>query len=88
MNLDQARASGLNSPRGTIVDEVLSSTPAYNAGLRKGDLILDADGRQVRDGRHLSRIVAGAKPGDLLKMTILRGKHTHTLDVIIGKSPE
>jgi len=79
---------GLNPPRGTFVDEVLNSTPASNAGLRKGDLILDADGKSVRNGRHLSRIIASAKPGDMLKMTVLRGSKTHTLDVIVGKSPE
>jgi len=84
----QARTVGLNQPRGTVVDEVLAATPAHNAGLRKGDLILDADGKQVRNGRHLSEIVAGTKPGDLIRMTILRDKHTRTVDVVMGKSPE
>ena len=85
---EQARQLGFGTPRGTFVDEVLNSTPAYNAGLRKGDLILDADGKAVRSGRHLSRLVAGAKPGDLIRMKVMRGKQTHTVDVIIGKSPE
>ena len=85
---EQARQLGLGTPRGTFVDEVLNSTPAYNAGLRKGDLILDADGKPIRNGRHLSRLVAGAKPGDLIRMKVMRGKQTHTIDVIIGKSPE
>ncbi len=85
---EQARQLGLGSPRGTFVDEVLNSTPAYNAGLRKGDLILDADGKTIRNGRHLSRLVAAAKPGDLIRMKVMRGKQTHTVDVIIGKSPE
>jgi serine protease Do len=85
---EQARALGLGSEHGTVVDEVLSSTPAYTSGLRKGDVILEADGQPVRNGRHLSEIVAGAKPGDLVKMTVLRGKQNQTIDVIIGKSPE
>ncbi len=85
---EQARRHGLGMPRGTLVDEVLNSTPAYNAGLRKGDLIVDADGRAVRDGRHLSRLVAAAKPGDRIRMTIIRGKQARTVDVRIGKSPE
>lgn len=85
---EQARQLGLGTPRGTFVDEVLNSTPAYNAGLRKGDLILDADGKVVRNGRHLSRLIAGAKPGDLIRMKVMRGKQTHSVDVIIGKSPE
>lgn len=88
VSAEQARQLGLGSPRGTFVDEVLNSTPAYNAGLRKGDLILDADGKAIRNGRHLSRLVAGAKPGDLIRMKVMRGKQTHTIDVIIGKSPE
>ena len=84
----QASKLGLDPPRGTFVDEVLGATPASNAGLKKGDLILDADGLAVRNGRHLSRIISGAKPGDLLKMTVLRGSRTSTVDVIIGRSPE
>jgi serine protease Do len=84
----QARQLGMNQPRGTFVDEVLGSAPAYNAGLKKGDLIIEADGAPIRDGRHLSRIVAESKPGDVIKMKIQRGRKTQTVDVIIGKSPE
>jgi serine protease Do len=84
----QAEELGLNPVHGTFVDEVLTSTPAYEAGLRKGDLILDAGGKAVRDGRHLSRIIADAKPGEMLQMTVLRESKTHTVDVVVGKSPE
>ena len=85
---EQAKKMGLNMPKGTWVDEVLSSTPAYNAGLRKGDLILDADGKPIRNGRHLSRVISSFKPGDILKMKILRGKQAQVVDVVLGKSPE
>lgn len=88
MTDEQARLLGMHSPKGTFVDEVLDSTPAYNAGLKRGDLILDADGEEVLSGRQLSRIVAGTKPGDLVKMTILRGKKTHVVDIVVGKPPE
>jgi serine protease Do len=88
MTEEQARLLGMPTPRGTFVDEVLNDAPALNAGMKKGDLVLDADGVQIRDGRHLSRIVAGTKPGDLIKMTILRGKKTQIVDVTVGKAPE
>jgi len=84
----QARQMGMSQPRGTFVDEVLGSAPAYNAGLKKGDLIVDAGGKPIRDGRHLSSILAESKPGDIMRMKIQRGKKTHTVDVTIGKSPE
>jgi serine protease Do len=85
---DRARRMGMSPPRGAVVDEVVDAAPAYAAGLRKGDLILDADGKQIRNGGHLSKIVAGAKPGDVLKMRVLRGKTPQMFDVVIGKSPE
>jgi serine protease Do len=88
INAQQAELLGISSVRGTVVDEVLTSTPAAKSGLKKGDLILNANGKKIRNGRHLSRIVAGTKPGDLLRMMVLRGKSMHTIDVIIGKSPE
>ncbi len=88
MTSDQARQLGLAEPRGTYVDEVLGSTPAFTAGLRTGDLILEADGNPIRNGRHLSRVVSSAKPGDLIHLTILRQGRSKGLDVIIGKAPE
>jgi serine protease Do len=89
-DMDEARAKqlGMATPHGTVVDEVISATPAYAAGLTKGDLILDVDGMAVRDGRHLSRIVAGARPGDVLRLKVKRGKKTRTVDLVIGKSPD
>ncbi len=88
MTPEQARLLGMAEPKGTFVDEVLPATPASNAGLKEGDLILEADGEPIRNGRHLSRIVAGAKPEDVIRMTILRGTKTHTVDVVVGKPPE
>ncbi|MEW6351259.1 MAG: trypsin-like peptidase domain-containing protein [Thermodesulfobacteriota bacterium] len=76
------------TPEGTFVDEVLESTPAYNAGLRKGDLIIDANGKPISNGRDLSRIVARSKPGDLLRMVVRRGTKTRSVDVVVGKAPE
>ena len=84
----QAKQLGMTQPRGTFVDEVLTPAPAYDAGLKKGDLIVDADGKPIRDGRHLSRVVAECKPGDVIKMKIQRGKKTQTVEVVVGKSPE
>ncbi len=85
---DQDEHKEEGSPVGTFVDEVLESTPAFNAGLRKGDLIIDANGKPIFNGRDLSRIVARSKPGDLLRMVIRRGSRTRSVDVVVGKAPE
>jgi serine protease Do len=85
---EKALTLGLNVQSGTLVDEVLSSSPAQEAGLRKGDLILDAAGTPISNGRHLSKVIAGSKPGDLMKMTVLRENSKRSVDVVIGRTPE
>lgn len=88
MTPEQAKQLGLSSPKGTFVDEVLASAPADNAGLRKGDLILEADGKPVRNSKHLSKMISEAKPGDVIKINVIRGNSIHTFDVVLGKPPE
>jgi serine protease Do len=87
-NPEQEELNQEGAQVGTLVDEVLESTPAYNAGLRKGDLIVDANGKSIYNGRDLSRIVARSKPGDLLRMVVRRGNKTRAIDVVVGKAPE
>lgn len=88
MSQAQARALGMSEPRGTFVDEVLDSAPASVSGILKGDLILDAGGQQVRNGRQLSRIVAGSAPGETIKMTVLRGGRSISFDIRVGEAPQ
>ena len=85
---EKASTLGLNVQSGTLVDEVLSSSPAQEAGLRKGDLILDAAGTPISNGSHLSKVIADSKPGDLMKMTVLRENRKRSVDVVIGRTPE
>lgn len=85
---EQAGSWGLTSSDGTIVDEVMQSSPAQGAGLKKGDFVLEAGGAQIRNGRHLSKIVSALRPGDLMKMTVLRENQKRSVEVILGKPPE
>ena len=88
MTTNQARTLGMSEPRGTFVDEVLQASPAYKAGLRVRDLVVDAGGKQIRNGRHLARIVANSQPGDRIRMNIIRAGKPRTLEVIIGEAPQ
>ena len=49
-------------------------TPAFLAGIRKGDLILRVDGKPIHNGKHLSSIVSGKKPGDVVRMVVSEGE--------------
>ena len=65
-------------PRGLLVDEVFDGSPAQRAGIRRGDVIVAADGRSLK-GRsgNASRGLIKGRPGTEVRLTyVRRGKRT------------
>lgn len=59
-----ADEKGLNSAYGLLVDEILPNSPAYYAGLKKGDIITEVDGRSVNNKEQLMDILDEFRKGD------------------------
>jgi serine protease Do len=66
------QAAKLSSPRGALVAEVVPRSPAAEAGLKPGDVILAFEGEEVNDPRDLTRRVAGTPPGATINLRIAR----------------
>jgi len=79
---------GLEGACGPVVDEVIPNAPAHLAGLRKGDIVLTVGGQPATNGRQLSRVVGASKPGDMLRLTVLRDSQTYELNIVLGRSPD
>ncbi|MEO1552468.1 MAG: Do family serine endopeptidase [Pseudomonadota bacterium] len=73
VTFDIAKAQGLDRPLGVIVSEVYDDGPADLAGLRRGDLVLTIDGREVFDERGLKFLAATKSPGEDVALNVLRG---------------
>ena len=63
----------LGRPTGLRVAEVVSGSPAAKAGLRSGDVILDADREPVTQARDLQRRLFADSIGRTVPVTVLRG---------------
>ncbi len=63
---------GTNSPVGIYVDTVNTGEAAYNAGIKKGDVIYKYNGEQLKNFNQLVAILATLKPEDKIKLTIYR----------------
>ncbi|SDK86432.1 Predicted metalloprotease, contains C-terminal PDZ domain [Salinimicrobium catena] len=63
------------------------NSPAYKAGLDKGDRILKVNGKELKTEKEWNEILNNSKVGDTLKLEILRFGTTKKIDVELEKDP-
>jgi len=68
-----ASALGIAVRQGVVVREVADDSPGAVAGLEPGDVILEVDGRDVRDRSEFDERASAAAIGSTLKLTVQRG---------------
>jgi serine protease Do len=78
---DEAAKARLQPAGGVLVEEVTSGTPAAQAGLQKGDIIVDFDGERVRSARQFTRLVQDTPSGRPVRATLLREGSRRTVDL-------
>jgi serine protease Do len=85
---DLAKSFGMDKPEGALVQRVLPDSPAQQAGLRAGDIILGYNGEPVLNYRTIKPLVGDSLPGDTVTLDLLRdGKHI-TIKVEVGTLEE
>ena len=85
---DSARAYyKLPDNSGVIIAGVVGKGPAAEAGIRKNDVIRKIDGNPVKDNQDLLGMIASRKPGETVKLEILRGGETMKIDVALTTRP-
>ena len=87
VSYDIAKAQGLDRPVGVMVTEVFDDGPADRAGLKRGDLVTEIDGREVFDENGLKFLAATRSPGEVAKLKVLHGGRTETVDVTLAPPP-
>jgi len=86
VDLAIAQDVGLEKPLGFLITYVNSSSPAEEAGLQSGDVIVEIDGQLVRK---LSDLVVyierNKRPGDMVILTIIRNGQQLNIDLTLGE---
>ncbi len=71
---------GVQEGKGLLVNNVRENSPAAKAGLKAGDVIVEADGKTIETMSDLIRLVNDKKDGDV-SLTIVRNKNRQTVRV-------
>jgi serine protease Do len=76
-----------NHPSGALVASVTPDSPAHKAGLKPGDVIIKAGGRDIETVHQLPRLVAESPIGSKLDLTVRRGDEQQKLEATIAEMP-
>jgi serine protease Do len=82
---EMAQALGLPSAGGALLTAVNPGQPAEKAGLQRGDVIVEFNGRPVADNEALVELVVSTKPGATVPVTVYRTKQKRTVNVTVGE---
>jgi serine protease Do len=83
-----ASSFGVQRTRGALVNEVVQGGPAAKANLRPGDIILDIQGREIKEGKDLLRAILLYPVGEKLSVTVLRDGQQQKLSVVTAERPD
>jgi serine protease Do len=81
---DLAASLNLKSTKGALVSEVMQGSPAEKAGLKRGDVIVACDGKEIADSHELAAFVAGLPVGKKILLRVIRDGKETTFGVAIA----
>lgn len=70
-----------------VVKLVAKGGPAEKAGLRSGDVLLEMDGKRIGTTEEYREKLGTIRPGDRVKLTVVRNGNDLILEVVAGKRP-
>lgn len=82
-----AKQFNLQDEVGALIGDVAENGPAEKAGLQRGDIILEYDGKKIEEPYVLRNMVANTEPGEHHTVKVLRDGKTLAVSVTIGELP-
>ncbi len=79
--------SGLTADNGVVVTRIARGGPAEKAGLRLGDILLAINDKPVGDGHAGMSLIVNSRPGDEVRIQMLRDGRQSELKITVGMQP-
>lgn len=82
-----AKQFSLKDEKGALVGDVIDDSPAEKAGVKRGDVVVEFDGKEVADPAVFRNMVATTAPGKEVAIKVLREGKTVNLKALIAELP-
>lgn len=83
-----AESFGMDRPEGALVAQILDGSPAAEAGIEVGDVVIEYSGRRIIKSSDLPPLVGLTEIGKQTELKVLRNGRIRSLKIIIGELPE
>ncbi len=84
IDIDEATARRNNLTTGIYVAQVYANSPASQAGLQKGDIIIAVDGQETKDMESLNSYKNTKKIGDKIKVKVIRSSKEQEFEITLA----
>jgi serine protease Do len=82
-----SKAFDLSVKHGVIIADVVKDGPAAQAGLKRGDVIIGANGNNIDDSGDLQKLLRGRQVGDILSLTVNRDGEEKPVQIRLQEMP-
>lgn len=87
VNDETRQAFNLAEARGALVQSVETGKPADKAGIQHGDVVIEIDGKPIRNNRELIDYISYLPVGSDVKITVIRDGKRQTLTAKTAERP-
>ncbi len=87
LTADLAKQFGMKHDKGILVVDVTEGGPADKGGIKRGDIIVGFDNKDLDNPFQLKNLVASSKPGKIVEIKIFRDGNPLILPVVITELP-
>ena len=85
---DVAEKNNLKNNYGVLITKIEKNSPAEKAGLNENDIILEYNGKEIKNTEDLINLVRKEKTGQKVKLLVLRDKNKQNFTITIEEKPK
>ena len=88
LDSETAEALDINTRNGALIADVVKDSPAENAGIQEGDVIVEFNGKSIANTANLKNVVSLSAPESSNKVKVIRNGASKSMKVTLQELPD